>query len=84
MAKVQPADLLKTTQMVGFALDKRKTSVGTAKIQIAICERLVMPLVVDLELRRGLADLAKEEWPCRDDRKAAKAWLLKLIGAEPL
>jgi hypothetical protein len=53
-------------------------------MQVIICERLLTPLVVDLELRRGLADLAMEEDYGRADRKAAMAWLLKLVGAEPL
>jgi len=82
--KVCPADLLNMTKLVGTALTARHVPRFTARMQVLICERLIAPLVVDLELRRGLADLAEDEDNGRADRKAAKAWLCKLLGIEPL
>jgi len=96
--KVCPGDLLKTTELVGFALKTRHVSRATGRMQVIICERLITPLVVDLELRSGLAAViahasdgietmhtVNNTRPSADSpEERAMTWLRKLLGAEPL
>lgn len=84
---VKPEDFQRLTELVGAGLRTTgalsRTSLLARRFatrQAAICERLIAPLYVDEELRRGLADLATEEDYGRADRKAAMVWLLKLVG----
>jgi hypothetical protein len=82
--KVRPGDLLNTTKLVATGLMSRSVSKENGRIQVIICERLILPLVVDEELRRGLADLATPGPSEYAGQKAAQTWLLKLLGIEPL
>lgn len=93
MFKVEPEDFQRVTELVSIGLRTMARGICTtttaslhvrfAARQAAICERLLTPLVLDLELRRGLEDLAIKADHHAPEKKAA-AWLLKLLGEEPL
>jgi len=97
MDRLTPFDLYSTAEFVADSIKRKFAGSASRRLQVQICEKIILPLATDEELRRGLAAVighardgietmhtVNHTEPGSSPEEKALIWLQKLIGAAPL